>query len=96
MLLITTVHCVQAQKNQKLEYKFGKILPQDFLINASGIDSASAIKLFDIGNCYFEISPISKSFVYVYERHIRYKTLTKLILNYQADIKLILYQKILQ
>ena len=78
MLLITTVDFVQAQKKQKVEYKFGKIQPQDFLINASGIDSASsAIKLFDIGNCYFEISPISKSFVYVYERHIRYKILNK-------------------
>lgn len=83
MLLITTVDCVQAQKNQKVEYKFGKIQPQDFLINASGIDSAaSAIKLFDIGNCYFEISPISKSFVYVYERHVRYKILNKNGYNY--------------
>ncbi|WP_400263355.1 DUF3857 domain-containing protein [Sphingobacterium sp. SG20118] len=72
---------VQAQKKEKqgkVEYKFGKIHPDDFLITASGADSAaSAIKLFDIGTCYFEISPTTKSFVYVFERHVRFKILNK-------------------
>ncbi|UIR57492.1 DUF3857 domain-containing protein [Sphingobacterium sp. SRCM116780] len=65
-------------KQEKVEYKFGKIQPSEFLIEASGVDSAaSAIKLFDIGNCYFQISPITKSFCYVFERHVRYKILNK-------------------
>ncbi|MFA6277581.1 MAG: transglutaminase, partial [Pedobacter sp.] len=63
---------------QKKEFKFGKISPEEFQIKASGKDSAAAaIKIFDVGDCYFEISPTTGSFIYVYERHIRYKILTK-------------------
>jgi hypothetical protein len=63
---------------QKKEFKFGKITPEEFQIKASGKDSAAAaIKIFDVGNCYFEISPSRGGFVYVYERHIRYKVLNK-------------------
>ncbi|KKX47376.1 hypothetical protein [Sphingobacterium sp. IITKGP-BTPF85] len=79
LMLFTISHYqVSAQKKEKIEYKFGKIQPEEFSIMPSGADSAaSAIKLFDIGNCYFELSPASKSFVYVYERHVRYKIINK-------------------
>ncbi|SER46385.1 hypothetical protein [Pedobacter rhizosphaerae] len=61
----------------KREFKFGKIAPSEFEAKPFGVDSAaSAIKLFDVGNCYFEINP-QGSFIYVYERHIRYKILNK-------------------
>jgi L-amino acid N-acyltransferase YncA len=76
MLFVICTYNVLAQK--KVEYKFGKVQADEFSITASGADSAaSAIKLFDIGNCYFELSPVSKSFVYVFERHIRYKIINK-------------------
>ncbi len=62
---------------QKREFKFGKIAPEEFQTKATGKDSsAAAIKLFDVGNCYFEYNANS-GFKYVYERHIRYKILTK-------------------
>jgi hypothetical protein len=62
---------------QKKEFKFGKIAPEEFQTKATGIDSAAAaIKLFDVGNCYFEYNEIT-GFKYVFERHLRYKILTK-------------------
>jgi len=68
----------QTKPTVKKEFKFGKISPSEFDIKATGQDSsASAIKLFDVGDCYFELSPASGSFIYVFERHIRYKILTK-------------------
>jgi len=68
----------QTKPNVKKEFKFGKIEPSEFEIKSTGVDSAaSAIKLFDVGNCYFEISPSGNGFVYVFERHIRYKILNK-------------------
>ncbi|PWS29377.1 transglutaminase [Pedobacter yonginense] len=68
----------QTQKSVKREFKFGKVLPSEFETKATGPDSAaSAIKLFDVGDCYFEVSPVTNDFVYVFERHIRYKILNK-------------------
>lgn len=68
----------QTKTTEKKEFKFGKIAPSEFEIKATGRDSsASAVKLFDVGQCYFELSPTSDNFVYVYERHIRYKILNK-------------------
>lgn len=68
----------QTKPTIKREFKFGKVLPAEFETKATGADSsASAIKLFDVGECYFELSPSTKDFVYVYERHIRYKILNK-------------------
>jgi L-amino acid N-acyltransferase YncA len=79
MLCVSVVNLFAQNKAAvKREFKFGKIEPADFNIKASGKDSsAAAIKLFDIGNCYFEISPSSGNFIYVFERHIRYKILNK-------------------
>ncbi|RZL37244.1 MAG: DUF3857 domain-containing protein, partial [Pedobacter sp.] len=41
------------------------------------LEESSALKIFDVGNCYFEFQVGNGSFVYVYERHIRYKVLNK-------------------
>lgn len=69
---------VQVTTNvQKKEFKFGKIDPAEFQTKSFGKDTAAAaIKLFDVGDCYFEFNENS-GFKYVYQRHIRYKILTK-------------------
>ena len=73
---------------QKKEFKFGKIDPQEFQIKSDGEDSsAAAIKIFDVGNCYFQLG--SNGFVYIFERHFRYKILTKAgydYANYQVGL----------
>jgi len=79
-MLCIGVYSLSAQTKQtvKREFKFGKIAPSEFETKASGRDSsASAIKLFDVGDCYFEINPSSQEFIYVYERHVRFKILNK-------------------
>jgi len=77
LTLITTIFCYQSYA-QKKEFKFGKIAPEEFELKASGKDSAAAaLKIFDVGSCYFEYRPNGGGFIYVYERHIRYKVLNK-------------------
>lgn len=67
----------QAPAAKKREFKFGKIAPEEFLVKPTGKDSAAAaIKLFDVGNCYFQLNQEGE-FVYIFERHIRYKILNK-------------------
>ncbi|WP_199117410.1 DUF3857 domain-containing protein [Pedobacter sp. ASV28] len=62
---------------QKKEFKFGKVSAEDFNAKPFGIDSAaSAVKIFDVGECYFQYIPTS-GFVYVFERHVRYKIINK-------------------
>jgi hypothetical protein len=59
-------------------FKYGKIDPAEFETKVSGIDSAArGVKLFDVGRCWFEVSAKTGSFVYVYERHIRFKVINK-------------------
>ncbi|MCZ4222335.1 DUF3857 domain-containing protein [Pedobacter rhodius] len=85
LALVSLVLCIwvlnvsaQTKSTEKKEFKFGKVLPTEFNAKATGKDSsAAAIKLFDVGNCYFDISPTSGGFIYVFERHIRYKILNK-------------------
>ncbi|MGM9479307.1 DUF3857 domain-containing protein [Pedobacter sp. GSP4] len=75
---VSSLYAQTTTPTVKREFKFGKISPADFEVKASGQDSAaSAIKLFDVGDCYFEIGHSSGGFVYVFERHIRYKILNK-------------------
>ena len=79
LMLCFGVSTLYAQNNPpvKREFKFGKIAPAEFEVKASGQDSsASAIKLFDVGDCYFEYNN-NDGFIYVFERHIRYKILNK-------------------
>ncbi|MDQ0965570.1 hypothetical protein QFZ20_000973 [Flavobacterium sp. W4I14] len=92
LMLCIGVSTVYAQTTQpiKREFKFGKIAPSEFEVKATGQDSsAAAIKLFDVGDCYFEIGPSSGSFIYVFERHIRYKILNKNgydLANYKVEL----------
>jgi len=92
LVLCIGVSTIYAQTTPlvKREFKFGKIAPAEFETKATGRDSsASAIKLFDVGDCYFEYSPAGNGFNYVYERHIRYKILTKSgydLANYQVRL----------
>lgn len=61
---------------QKKEFKFGKITPEEFQTKVSGQDSAAAaVKLFDVGTCYFQI--VNNHFAYIFERHFRIKVLNK-------------------
>jgi hypothetical protein len=59
-------------------FKYGKIDPKEFDTKVAGIDSAaSAVALFDVGKGWFELSPKTNGFVYVFERHTRYKIINK-------------------
>jgi hypothetical protein len=59
-------------------FKYGKVNPEEFQTKVSGADSAaSAVVLFDVGKAIFELGGRKASFVYVLERHIRYKIITK-------------------
>jgi hypothetical protein len=73
-------------------FKFGKIDAAEFDTKVSGTDSAaSAVALFDVGRGYFELSAKSGDFVYVFERHTRYKILNKEGYDY-ANLELQLYK----
>jgi hypothetical protein len=75
---------------QKKEFKFGKIAPEEFQVKAPGIDSgASAIKIFDVGTCSFEV--VNNRYVYIYTRHFRYRILTKAGYDY-ANYRIPLYR----
>jgi len=77
-MLCVNYSYAQTKSTQKREFKFGKISPNEFEIKGSGPDSAAAaIKIFDVGECYFELSPLTGEFIYVFERHVRYKILNK-------------------
>ncbi len=59
-------------------FKFGKVEPAEFETKVSGADSAArGVKLFDVGKGWFEVSSKTGNFVYVFERHMRYKVLNK-------------------
>lgn len=84
---------VSAQKTQeKLPvFKYGKVELSEFETKPDGVDSsAAAVKLFDVGNGYFEIGP-GGSFVYVFERHVRYRIIQKKGYDL-ADLELRLYR----
>jgi hypothetical protein len=59
-------------------FKFGKIDPAEFDTKVTGTDSAaSAVALFDVGRGFFEFSSKTGDFMYVFERHTRYKIINK-------------------
>lgn len=79
-LFLLTAVSSYAQKKEitSKNVKYGKISPAEFETKVTGTDSAaSAVALFDIGRGWFEISPKTGGFVYVFERHTRYKILNK-------------------
>jgi len=68
----------QNQSPDPKNLKFGKISPEEFETKITGVDSAAAaIKLFDIGTGYFEVSHNNGGLVYVFERRLRYKIINK-------------------
>lgn len=70
----------QAKKGEdKREFKFGNINLAEFETVPEGADSAAAaIKLFDVGSCFFRYQQGGgRGFVYVYTRHVRIKILNK-------------------
>jgi hypothetical protein len=78
-LLALSVKISAQTANPKIKsFKFGTVALEDFNTKITGADSAAAaIKLFDIGRGSFEISPKSGQFVYVFQRHVRYKVVNK-------------------
>jgi hypothetical protein len=85
--------CAQEKKAKPKDFKYGKISPAEFEIKANGADSAaSAIVLFDVGRGWFELSPRTGDFMYVMERHVRYKIFDKSGYDY-ANLELEFYKK---
>ena len=71
---------IRAQQNPVVNktFKFGKVDIQEFDTKVTGIDSAArGVKLFDVGKCWFEVSPKTGSFIYSFERHVRFKVFNK-------------------
>jgi hypothetical protein len=81
---------VQKEVAQRI-FKYGKITPEEFETKVSGADSAaSAVVLFDVGKAIFELGGRKASFVYVLERHIRYKIVSKTGYDY-ANLEIPLF-----
>jgi hypothetical protein len=79
-LLIYCAISIHAQQKKFVPktFKFGKVETEEFATKVSGVDSAArGVKLFDLGRCWFEVSANTGSFIYVFERHVRYKVLNK-------------------
>jgi hypothetical protein len=79
LVFLFTVPASAQNKNPDLSvYKFGKVDAADFETKTFGADSAAAaVKIFDVGKGYFDISTSTGGFVYVFERHVRYKVINK-------------------
>lgn len=76
---------------QKKEFKFGKIALEEFNTKPFGQDSAAAaVKLFDVGECYFQYNDRT-GFEYIFERHVRYKIINKNAYDL-ADFQIPLYK----
>jgi hypothetical protein len=85
--------CAQEKKAKSKDFKYGKISPAEFEIKANGADSAaSAVVLFDVGRGWFDLNPKTGDFMYVMERHVRYKIFDKSGYDY-ANLELELYKK---
>lgn len=92
VLFIGTQVLAQSTKKALPVFKYGKIDLKEFETKISGQDSAAdAIKLFDVGTGYFEVSGSTGSFVYVFERHVRYKIINKNAYDL-ADLEIALYR----
>lgn len=91
ILLIIAEVSAQKIKEKLPVFKYGKIELSEFETRPSGADSAAAaVKLFDVGNGYFEIGP-GGSFVYIFERHVRYRIIHKKGYDL-ADLEIRLYR----
>jgi hypothetical protein len=93
LLVIGTFSFAQEKPTKPKTFKYGKISLEEFDTKVSGVDSAaSAIALFDVGKGYFELSPKTGDFVYVFERHTRYKIINKTGYDY-ANLELQFYKQ---
>lgn len=92
--LVCSVYSYAQEKELKPKtFKFGKILPTEFETKVTGADSAaSAVALFDIGKGYFEYNPKFDDFMYVFERHTRFKIIKKEGYDY-GNLELQLYKQ---
>lgn len=91
--LLFVIFQLNAQKNNKSPYTFGKIDPKEFAIKECSFDTkAEALVLFDIGETYCYFFPNSNSYPITteFERHVRVKILSDKGLD-KADIRLPFY-----
>ncbi|WP_214228131.1 DUF3857 domain-containing protein [Pedobacter sp. B4-66] len=93
LLLVATLSSYAQQKEVKPRtFKYGKIELSEFDTKVNGSDSAaSAIALFDVGKGWFEFSAKTGEFIYVFERHMRYKIINKTGYDY-ANLEIQLYE----
>jgi|GEM_PF-3312807 len=79
LILILGIIKVSAQNQppDPKNFKFGKISSEEFETKITGVDSAAAVKLFDIGTSHFEVSHNNGGLVYIFERRFRYKIINK-------------------
>ena len=92
-LLFFSLNEVSAQNADvpKRTFKFGKIDLSEFQTKVKGPDSAAdAIKLFDVGNGSFDVSPVTQQYVYNFTRHVRFKVVNKPAYDL-ANFQVILY-----
>lgn len=93
LLLAIVSHAQQKTISKAKSFKFGKVSLSEFNTRAEGADSAaSAIALFDVGRGFFELNPKTNNFVYVFERHTRYKIIDKNGYDY-ANMELQFYKQ---
>lgn len=79
-LLLFSVYSYAQEKeiSKPKTFKYGKVNPAEFETKVTGADSAaSAVALFDVGRGFFEYNSTTGNFMYVFERHTRYKIINK-------------------
>lgn len=92
LLFAAVFACAQEKASSFKPSKFGKIAPEEFLIKPDGADSAAAaVVLFDVGRGWFELNSNTGNFMYIMERHTRYKIINKSGYDY-ADLELQFYK----
>lgn len=89
--LVSVKIMAQNNSDQLKIFKYGKVPLSDFDTRPKGADSAAAaIKIFDQGQGWFEISPNKAQFIYKFERHVRYRVINKNAYNL-ADVAISFY-----
>lgn len=89
---LTISSLAQNSKSELPVFKFGKVTNTDFETSPFGQDSAAAaIKIFDVGTGSFNYSPAAAGFVYILNRHVRYKIISKKAFDL-ANIEVQLYK----
>ncbi|WP_449434998.1 DUF3857 domain-containing protein [Pedobacter steynii] len=94
-LLLVANLCSNAQEKEAKPktFKYGKVDLKEFETKVNGADSAAAaVALFDVGRGWFEFSPKTGNFIYVFERHTRYKIINKTGYDY-ANLEIQLYKQ---